>query len=588
MIYSIFGDKYSSNKLKAKVELYDGSTLVETCTCSRVDNVGNGAGALSHFSVSREGELGKFFGFGVSHKLEMTLIDLEKVLKIYEGNTAKVCFGDGTLFDAPFPRMDITSVKIDKKTGDITVTANDPLYFLAQYTFNDIKDEIGDMYTPAIIARACARLLGLDSYTAEMGVVGSTAVDASLLNFDGTENLREVLNRVAEVTQTIYYVESHNDAYSITEEDNLKFVKLGTESVAEYHRQDYYEFEVETPKTITGICSASELGDNVETPKGDGVTQYVRDNPLWELREDIDTLLEDAIANIGGLTLQQFDLDWSGDYRLEVGDCFTVYYDDDATKLHLLNDVIEYAGTMSQKTSWSYQVTDQETPTNPTTIGDKINQTFARVDKVNREIELVASKAEENATNIANLTLTTDEIVIKVEETSKKIEALDETGLTDLVETVDIHTVQLGMLQVKSDEVVSKVSALEETIDENGEVVNSLANEVALKLDKEGVVITVEEMLSDGVEKVVTAAKKYTFDDTGLNVDSTENNISTTITEDGMRVKRAGQEVLIANNEGVKAEDLHATTFLLIGENSRFQDWNDSSVERTACFWIGG
>jgi hypothetical protein len=107
-----------------------------------------------------------------------------------------------------------------------------------------------------------------------------------------------------------------------------------------------------------------------------------------------------------------------------------------------------------------------------------------------------------------------------------------------------------------------------------------------LKLDKEGVEITVEEILAEGVERVVTASKKYSFDDTGLNVSSSENSISTTILEDGMRIYRNGEEVLVADNEGVKAEDLHATTFLLIGENSRLQDWSTGAT-RTACFWIG-
>ena len=60
--------------------------------------------------------------------------------------------------------------------------------------------------------------------------------------------------------------------------------------------------------------------------------------------------------------------------------------------------------------------------------------------------------------------------------------------------------------------------------------------------------------------------------------------MQTTITEDGMTVYRDSEAVLIADNEGVKAEDLHATTYLIIGNNSRFEDVNN----RTACYWIGG
>jgi hypothetical protein len=44
-------------------------------------------------------------------------------------------------------------------------------------------------------------------------------------------------------------------------------------------------------------------------------------------------------------------------------------------------------------------------------------------------------------------------------------------------------------------------------------------------------------------------------------------------------------KLLTANKEGVVAKDLHATTYLIIGKNSRFEDFGS---DRTACFWIGG
>ena len=61
--------------------------------------------------------------------------------------------------------------------------------------------------------------------------------------------------------------------------------------------------------------------------------------------------------------------------------------------------------------------------------------------------------------------------------------------------------------------------------------------------------------------------------------------METQITEDGMVVYRNEDAVLTANNVGVDAVNLHATTYLIIGENSRFEDYGGS---RTGCFWIGG
>ena len=60
--------------------------------------------------------------------------------------------------------------------------------------------------------------------------------------------------------------------------------------------------------------------------------------------------------------------------------------------------------------------------------------------------------------------------------------------------------------------------------------------------------------------------------------------MKTTIDEDGMIIERNSNQVLVANNEGVDAYNLHASTYLIIGDNSRFEDYDNDS--RTGCFWI--
>ena len=52
----------------------------------------------------------------------------------------------------------------------------------------------------------------------------------------------------------------------------------------------------------------NELGDNVsESTTQIGSTQYVRDNAFWELRDDIGTLVHNAITAIGDITIDIFD-----------------------------------------------------------------------------------------------------------------------------------------------------------------------------------------------------------------------------------------------------------------------------------------
>ena len=67
--------------IKARVELYDSSALVNTFK----EN-----GALIKFTIDRVGENSKFFGFGVSQKINIHLIDISRELSITTDNYFKV------------------------------------------------------------------------------------------------------------------------------------------------------------------------------------------------------------------------------------------------------------------------------------------------------------------------------------------------------------------------------------------------------------------------------------------------------------------------------------------------------------------
>lgn len=57
------------------------------------------------------------------------------------------------------------------------------------------------------------------------------------------------------------------------------------------------------------------------------------------------------------------------------------------------------------------------------------------------------------------------------------------------------------------------------------------------------------------------------------------------LNEQGLSVYRSGQPILVAGAKGVDAVDLHARNYLIVGDNSRFEDIGE---RRTGCFWIGG
>lgn len=605
MITSNIPNLDSMNNVRAKVDFYNGSTLVQTCKCGDY---------LEDFELTREGDNSKFFGFGVCHKLSFNLVDLFRTLKVAKENTVEIGLGDGTIWDAPYPTFYITELQRDEKTNTITGTAYDKVYWAGEYLFNDLGLEAP--YTIRQVADAIATKLGLTlSIPTNLDASFTLSYDEGA-NLDKTEDLRSILNWIAEATQTIYFVNQNN---------LLVFRRLDRdgEAIEEITKDLYYELNTKTPRTLVTICNTTELGDNVEAALEDetGAIQYIRNNPFLELRDDLATILETAKTNVCGTTITQFDCDWSGNYLLEIGDKIALTTENGGiVYAYLLSDTISFAGTLYEKSEWDYTDQQPETYANPTNIGERINQTFAKVNKIEKEItlyvgdivnEVVPGKIEEatagiiedieglkattetHTENISSLTLTSTSInneVSSLKETTTTIS----NELGEVVATQETIQDDVASLQLTSNQITASVSSVEQKVtnvetqleDDNNAVntrIDSLAKDVSLKLDKQGVEIAIESTLSEGVDKVVTASKKYSFDDEGLKVSSSDSEFSTEVTENGMRIYKHDTEVLTVDNQGVQAADLHARTFLIIGENSRLEDRGN----RTACFWIG-
>lgn len=521
MIISDILTNSSTTTVKAKVELYKGSTLVKDCSCNDI---------LQDFTISRVGEESKFFGFGVCQKISVKLIDFTKELVNLDIDTIKVAYvvGENTIY--PYPTFYKSEINRDQKTNIITITAYDKLASAAAHNISEVDLNIdhpilGD-YIMAIVL-----FLGFNSFMpvgfANEDWVLSTPYyiqepyEVLSPNLDGSEKVRDVLNALAEASQAVYYLDSN---------ETLIFKRLDKdgEAILRIPKDDYFEFDTSTNRRLTGISHITELGDNVEA-KGDisGTTQYVRDNPFWELREDIATLVDNALAFNMGLTINQFSCSWIGNILLEIGDKIAITAEnDEEINSYVLNDTIVFDGSLSEMTEWHYEDGEQIEGT-PTNLTDAIKHTYARVDRVNHKIDLV------------------------VQEVSK--------------------------LQMDVDSITASV----------GETIDDLTNEVKAKMTEEEVVITVRKEMLNGTTKVATNTG-YTLDDEGLTISKENAEMKTQITEDGMTVYRSEQAVLVANNEGVEAENLHASTYLIVGSFSRFEDYfNTAGEERTGCFWIG-
>ena len=111
----------------------------------------------------------------------------------------------------------------------------------------------------------------------------------------------------------------------------------------------------------------------------------------------------------------------------------------------------------------------------------------------------------------------------------------------------------------------------------------TLSKQVAASMTSDQVKLEIQSQLSGVNVDEVTTSTGYTFDSNGLTISKNSSEMSTTITDDGMTVYKNNSAVLIANNNGVDAKNLHATTYLIVGNNSRFEDYGSN---RTGCFFI--
>lgn len=508
-------------KIEARVELYGGSTLVDTFYHN---------GKLISFEIERVGDESKFFGYGVCQKINIKLIDKDRELSgeraITTSNHFKIIYTIGGEDVITHPNFYVTEVHRDENTNELSITAYDALKDIDKLTAADVDFE---PFVNTIIGfmSNCAQTLGLWVYDESGEIIDfgtdvwahrtsayeiTYADDLSDVNLEGTETLRSVLNALAEANYSIYYMDGYN---------RLHFKQLTYTHNGELNidKSQYITLESGTNRKLTTVVHTTDLNDNLSATTGEiGTTQYLRSNPYMSLNPDYAvTFLNSILEQIGNMTINQFNMEWRGNPLVEIGDKLVLTTKDNNTVTsYLLNDTLSYNGAFAQSTSWNYQDNEEETESTPATLGEALKMTMAKVDKANNEISLLAKSTDEKIDSVS------------------------------------------------------------------GDV-KSLTSQVEAKLNSSEFEIKITEAL-ENVDGISTKENKFTFNDEGLTISKSDTDISTKIDEDGMVVSKGDEAVLTADNTGVNAINLTARQYLIIGTNSRFEDYG----ERTGCFWIGG
>lgn len=528
-------DKYNemfnrvAREFVGRVELLEGSTILNTFEYD---------GALQSFVIEKAGDSTKFFGYGICQKATVKLRDKERAITVTKGQGLQIAHGIGTDYVYTYPVFYVDEVTRDENTNDLTIIGYDAIYKASSYKISDVA--LPETYTLRTFIHLAAAKLGMPvSFENVSAELLNLEYSKSTVNVEGHESLRSVLDDAAEVLGAIYYL---NSDWELT----FKTLSISGSPVLAINKSRYFTLSAKTAVTLQNIMSTTELGDNILASAGSaGETQYLRENVFLTLRDDIADILNTILPLVAGLTIYQFDCKHRGDFRLEIGDKISLITKDNAIVYsYLLNDTITYNGGLVGQTQWHYSASESESESTPSTVGEAISRTYAKVDKVNREITLVASHVDELETNQSELVITTENISAQVSQT---------TQLTN------------------------------DAIDGLTQNMNTLTQKVSQTITAENMEIAVEQALSNGVSTVTTKTG-FTFDSEGLTISKTGSEMETQITEDGMTVYRGGTAMLVADNTGVEAKNLSASTYLIVGANSRFENYGS---DRTGCFWIG-
>lgn len=252
-------------------------------------------------------------------------------------------------------------------------------------------------------------------------------------------------------------------------------------------------------------------------------------------------ILEAVLRKLQTLPHRMSSISYSGDPAIQAGDIL-VHNETPIGKITLpvMRLVYKFAGIGTLDSLG----TDTATQNQQSSTDKKLRKAFSRADKDRSELE---TKIDQTA----------DEVLIQASE-----RFADKSNMASL-------SVQ--------------VEGISSTVSQQTTDINGVKGEIStLKQTASSFSIEIQEIIDNGVDKVTTKTG-YTFNDDGLKIQKSGQEMENLLDNTGMYVTRSGETILQANNAGVIATDVKVRNYLIVGTHARFEDYGS---ERTACFYI--
>ena len=481
-----------SRMIRGKVVVVDGGLTSEYGYANKLQSIEQEVSAVK----------GKMFGAVVSYKSTIKLIDVKNVVQINVGAKASPQIG---LVDEllPMTPVYISSNTFDEVKGIRTLIGEDAIGFTDKYIWDDIKGDLGNMFTIQDVFAAIASKIGTEfMITGELPNINAVYTKATF-NVNGDETLRQILTAAAEATGAMVFINGSG---------KMEIKMLSNTIALAIDKNTQFNLSTEPSSSLSGIISINELNDMISVGNNSSYVSVISVNPFIDPTDDSSQeKLQNLFVKYQGNTFYPYKLKWRGNPALEIGDKIRLTLRDGSTiDTWYLGEKIKYTGGMSAESSW--EADESEKPeVGSQTISDTTRRTMAKVDKANQKITLLTAASGEQGEKISQLEVSLDGIRTEVSEVSNTANGAM-TKATTVEQTVDGLKVQVTEANGKADKAdknasaaVTKANELEITVNgydaritaAEGKADNAVTKTTELSATVDGISSTVTQVQSD-------------------------------------------------------------------------------------------
>lgn len=227
-------------------------------------------------------------------------------------------------------------------------------------------------------------------------------------------------------------------------------------------------------------------------------------------------------------------------------------------------------------------------------FGKKFSEILGLIDESRDHVDSVTSELKGRVDTATTLSRTAEEIAISAkaiaEDAASQVSLkLDADGVKTVIEKeIKVVRDEITDIENAQTELGNTQTELGNAQTELGNEIIEITNSLEFKMDAKAVDIAIEQKISAGVNVDEVETKTgYRFDAEGLKISKAGEEMSNMIDNTGMYVTRSGEDILVANNAGVTAVNLHAKTYLIIGAGNGRSRLEDYGTSRTGVFWVG-